>query len=123
MFTGIGEAGYAPAGNSMVGDVFPEDHRAKVMSWLSVAGLIGPISGMVLGGVIAGLGPGSWRLAFLVTGIPASSWPCSPGGCGNQYAVIGMLASSFDPGGLHFLHNVAGHDLILALVLQQHLCS
>ncbi len=70
MFTGIGEAGYAPAGNSMVGDVFPEDQRAKVMSWLSVAGLIGPILGMVLGGVIAGLAPGSWRLAFLVTGLP-----------------------------------------------------
>ncbi len=70
MFTGIGEAGYAPAGNSLVGDFFREDQRSKIMSWLSVAGLIGPILGMVLGGVIAGLAPGSWRWAFLVTGIP-----------------------------------------------------
>jgi hypothetical protein len=27
-----------------------------------------------------------------------------------------MLAGFFDPTGLHFLHNVAGHDLILALI-------
>ena len=70
MFTGIGEAGYAPAGQSLVGDFYKDDQRGKVMSWLSVAGLLGPILGMVLGGVIAGLGTGSWRLAFLITGIP-----------------------------------------------------
>jgi len=29
---------------------------------------------------------------------------------------IGMLAGFFDPTGLHFLHNVAGHDLTLALI-------
>jgi MFS family permease len=29
---------------------------------------------------------------------------------------IGMLAGFFDPSGLHFLHNLAGHDLILALI-------
>lgn len=69
-FTGIGEAGYAPAGNSLVGDFFREDQRAKVMSWLALATLIGPILGMVLGGVIAGLGPGTWRWAFFITGIP-----------------------------------------------------
>jgi MFS family permease len=69
-FTGIGEAGYAPAGNSLVGDVFQEDQRGKVMSWLTLAGVIGPLAGLVLGGVIAGLSAGSWRLAFLVTGIP-----------------------------------------------------
>ena len=69
-FTGIGEAGYGPAGNSLVGDVFKEDQRGKVMSWLTLAGVIGPLAGMVLGGVIAGLATGSWRLAFLITGIP-----------------------------------------------------
>lgn len=69
-FTGIGEAGYGPAGYSLVGDVFKEDQRGKVMSWLSLASVIGPLAGLVLGGVIAGLAPGSWRLAFLVTGIP-----------------------------------------------------
>jgi MFS family permease len=39
-FTGIGEAGYTPAGNSLVGDVFQEDQRGKVMSWLTLAGVI-----------------------------------------------------------------------------------
>ena len=68
--TGIGEAGYQPAGNSLVGDTFREDQRGKVMSWLTLASVIGPLLGMVLGGVIAGLSSGSWRLAFLVTGVP-----------------------------------------------------
>jgi len=31
--------------------------------------------------------------------------------------VIGMLASSFDPRGLHFLQSMAGHDLITALLI------
>lgn len=70
MFTGIGEAGYWPAGTSLVGDLFSEKQRVKVMSWLSLATLVGPIVGSVLGGVIAGLGHGTWRLAFLITGIP-----------------------------------------------------
>ncbi len=74
--TGIGEAGYGPAGNSLVGDVFKEDQRGKVMSWLALAGVIGPLAGMVLGGVIAGLSTGSWRLAFLVTGIPGLILAC-----------------------------------------------
>src|SRR5437868_188345 len=69
-FTGIGEAGYGPAGNSLVGDTFQEDQRGKVMSWLTLAGVIGPLVGLVLGGVIAGLAAGSWKLVFLVTGIP-----------------------------------------------------
>ena len=68
--TGVGEAGYQPAGNSLVGDTFKEDQRGKVMSWLTLAAVIGPLLGMVLGGAIAGLSSGSWRLAFLVTGIP-----------------------------------------------------
>jgi MFS family permease len=70
MVTGIGEAGYGPAGNSLVGDFFKDEQRAKVMSGLAIAGVIGPLIGMVLGGVIAGLAFGSWRLAFLITGIP-----------------------------------------------------
>lgn len=70
MLTGIGEAGYAPAGNALVGDAFDEKRRGRVMGWISVAGLIGPIGGLVLGGLIAGVAPGAWRLLFLITGIP-----------------------------------------------------
>jgi MFS transporter, Spinster family, sphingosine-1-phosphate transporter len=30
--------------------------------------------------------------------------------------LIGLLARAFDPSGLHFLNNMAGHDLVLALL-------
>lgn len=70
MFTGIGEAGYTPAGNSLVGDFFSKEQRPKILSWMALATLIGAIMGIVMGGVIAGLGRGSWHWAFLVTGLP-----------------------------------------------------
>lgn len=70
MFTGIGEAGYMPAGNSLVADFFRKEQRSKILSWLALATLIGAIGGIVAGGVIAGLGPGTWHMAFLITGLP-----------------------------------------------------
>jgi MFS family permease len=70
MFTGIGEAGYMPAGNSLVADFFHKRQRPKILSLLALATLIGAIGGIVAGGVIAGLGPGTWHLAFLITGLP-----------------------------------------------------
>jgi MFS family permease len=70
MFTGVGEAGYMPAGNSLVADFFSKEQRSKILSWLALATLIGAIGGVVAGGVIAGLGPGTWHLAFLITGLP-----------------------------------------------------
>ncbi|HLG65024.1 MAG TPA: MFS transporter [Ktedonosporobacter sp.] len=70
MFTGVGEAGYMPASNSLVGDFYPEGQRGRVMSWLALATLIGPILGMVFGGVVAGLGYGAWRWAFFITMVP-----------------------------------------------------
>jgi len=70
MFTGIGEAGYMPAGNSLVADFFSKRPRPKILSLLALATLIGAIGGIVAGGVIAGLGPGTWHLAFLITGVP-----------------------------------------------------
>lgn len=70
MFTGIGEAGYMPAGNSLVADFFHKGQRPKILSLLALATLIGAIGGIVAGGVIAGLGPGTWHLAFLITGLP-----------------------------------------------------
>lgn len=70
MLLGIGEAGYFPAGNAMISDYFSRGKRARVMSWWSTAQLIGILGGFGIGGAIAGLYPGSWRLAFLFTGIP-----------------------------------------------------
>src|SRR5215471_2733740 len=67
---GIGEAGYYPAGTALMSDYFSRSTRARVMSWWSVASLVGILVGFVVGGVIAGLYFGSWRLAFIFTGMP-----------------------------------------------------
>ncbi len=70
MVLGIGEAGYFPAGTALMSDYFSREKRSRVMSWWSTAQLFGILIGFVLGGAIAGLYPGSWRLAFIFTGIP-----------------------------------------------------
>src|SRR6266849_1660544 len=70
MVLGIGEAGYYPAGTAMLSDYFSRSKRAQVMSRWTAGSLIGLMIGFIAGGVIAGLGFGKWRLAFLFTGIP-----------------------------------------------------
>src|SRR2546429_8775150 len=70
MVLGIGEAGYYPAGTAMLSDYFSRSKRAQVMSRWTAGSLIGLMIGFIAGGVIAGLGYGMWRLAFLFTGIP-----------------------------------------------------
>jgi MFS transporter, Spinster family, sphingosine-1-phosphate transporter len=70
MVLGIGEAGYFPAGTALMSDYFSRSRRSRIMSWWSVGQLVGILVGFVIGGVVAGLFVGSWRLAFLITGIP-----------------------------------------------------
>jgi MFS family permease len=70
MVLGIGEAGYFPAGTALLSDYFNREKRSRIMSWWSVGQLIGVLFGFVIGGVVAGLYVGSWRLAFVFTGIP-----------------------------------------------------
>ena len=70
MALGIGEAGYFPAGTALMSDYFCREKRSRIMSWWSVAQLFGILFGFIIGGAVAGLYPGSWRLAFLFTGIP-----------------------------------------------------
>jgi MFS family permease len=67
---GIGEAGYYPAGTALMSDYFSRSTRSRVMSRWNTAPLLGILVGTGAGGVIAGLYFGSWRLAFLFTGIP-----------------------------------------------------
>src|SRR5947209_9100767 len=65
---GIGEAGYAPASLSLLGDFFSKAHRGRVLSYWSIGTLIGAAIGVSLGGRIADtLG---WRWAFFIVGIP-----------------------------------------------------
>ncbi|QBD81359.1 MFS transporter [Ktedonosporobacter rubrisoli] len=70
MILGIGEAGYFPAGTALMSDYFDREKRSRIMSWWSIAQLLGILGGYELGGVLAGLYFGSWRLAFLFTGLP-----------------------------------------------------
>lgn len=70
MVLGIGEAGYFPAGTALMSDYFSREKRSRVMSWWSVGQLVGILFGFVIGGEVAGIYPGSWRLAFIFTGIP-----------------------------------------------------
>ncbi len=70
MVLGIGEAGYYPAGTALLSDYFNREKRARTMSRWTAGSLSGLMLGFIAGGVIAGLGTGKWRLAFLFTGIP-----------------------------------------------------
>jgi MFS family permease len=70
MVLGIGEAGYFPAGTALLSDYFNREKRSRIMSWWSVGPLIGILFGFAIGGAVAGLYVGSWRLAFIFTGIP-----------------------------------------------------
>ncbi|HTK11901.1 MAG TPA: MFS transporter [Ktedonobacteraceae bacterium] len=65
---GIGEAGYAPASLSMIGDLFPREHRGRILSIWSIGNLIGTALGMIVGGQVADRF--GWRWAFYLVGIP-----------------------------------------------------
>lgn len=65
---GIGEAGYYPAGTSLLSDYFPRTERARVMSRWGAGSLVGLAIGFSAGGIIAGsLG---WRVAFFIAALP-----------------------------------------------------
>ncbi|GAC1477402.1 MAG: MFS transporter [Ktedonobacteraceae bacterium] len=70
MVLGVGEAGYFPAGTALLSDYFNRASRSRVMSFWGAAQYVGVLGGFALGGALAGLYIGSWRLAFLITGIP-----------------------------------------------------
>ncbi len=67
---GIGEAGYAPASNALLADYYSQARRARILSWLSIGFALGLMFGIVIGGVVANIGFGSWRWGFVFTGVP-----------------------------------------------------
>ncbi len=67
-FLGIGEAGYAPASVSLIGDYFPKELRGRMLSIWSTGNLFGTAIGLAAGGVIAK--HFGWRPVFFLVGIP-----------------------------------------------------
>ena len=65
---GIGEAGYYPAGTSLLSDYFPKEQRGRVMSIWGVGSTIGIAVGFAGGGYIAD--KFGWRDAFFFAAIP-----------------------------------------------------
>src|SRR6266852_8262773 len=64
---GIGEAGYAPASLSLLGDLFSKARLGRVLSYWSSGTLLGAAIGFTLGGLVSeAVG---WRSAFYVVGI------------------------------------------------------
>lgn len=65
---GIGEASFFPAANSLIGDMFPMERRARVLSWFGLASPLGVFLGYAVGGSVAQRF--GWQAAFLVVGLP-----------------------------------------------------
>jgi MFS family permease len=66
---GIGEAAYGPIAPAMLSDLYPVDHRGRIMSWFYAAIPVGSALGFVVGGLVSDTQLG-WRGAFLVAVIP-----------------------------------------------------
>ncbi len=67
---GVGEAGYYPAGTSLLVDYFPKEKRAWMLGLWNVGASLGVAVGFALGGLIADhLG---WRYAFYLTAVPGA---------------------------------------------------
>jgi MFS family permease len=64
----LGEAGYIPAGFSMISDLFSPTRRNVAVGVLAAATTVGGALGIILGGGLAGAY--GWRVAFLVIGLP-----------------------------------------------------
>lgn len=68
MGVGIGEASCSPAGNSLIGDLYPASKRARAISIFMLGLPIGIFFSNMLSGIIAkNFG---WRVTFFVAGVP-----------------------------------------------------
>jgi MFS family permease len=66
---GVGEAAYGPIAPAMLSDLYPVDHRGRILSWFYAAIPVGSALGFVIGSQVAETDLG-WRGAFLVAVIP-----------------------------------------------------
>jgi MFS family permease len=65
---GIGEAGFAPGGTSMISAIFPEEKRGRILGLWNASIPLGSALGLILGGFIADRY--GWRHAFGIVAIP-----------------------------------------------------
>jgi len=65
---GIGEAGGTPSGISMISDLFGKAHRGMAIAMYNAAGSFGGAAVITIGAWVAS--EYSWRMAFVVVGIP-----------------------------------------------------
>ena len=76
---GVGEAAYAPAGQSMISGAFSLQSRARAQAIFAAGMLLGGAAGQLLGSVIGDAF--GWRRAFIYIGIPGIAF---------VLAVVGM---------------------------------
>jgi MFS family permease len=69
----LGSAGAValPTVASLVGDLFPPAERARIWGLILAGELVGAAFGYLVAGDVASLSAGSWRLAFIVLGVPS----------------------------------------------------
>jgi predicted MFS family arabinose efflux permease len=65
---GIGEASCAPACQSLIGDLYPPERRARAMGIFMLGLPLGLFAAYILGGIIGQ--KWGWRAAFYVAGVP-----------------------------------------------------
>ncbi|WP_293451185.1 MFS transporter [Phenylobacterium sp.] len=68
IFVAVGEAGSAPAGHSMLADIFPHGKRATALAITSCGVPLGILIGLLAGGWLNEML--DWRTAFVVVGLP-----------------------------------------------------
>ncbi|HCN46304.1 MAG TPA: MFS transporter, partial [Pseudomonas sp.] len=69
MGVGIGEASYAPAANSLIGDLFPAERRARAMGIFMLGLPLGLLLAFfTIGAMVQYFG--SWRAPFFIAAVP-----------------------------------------------------
>ncbi|MFN8572334.1 MAG: MFS transporter [Gemmatimonadaceae bacterium] len=66
---GVGEASAAPASNSLIGDLFPPEQRARAISVFMLGLPLGNAASFLVSGLVA-KAVGGWRPALLVAAVP-----------------------------------------------------
>jgi predicted MFS family arabinose efflux permease len=96
---GIGEAACAPAANSMIGDLYPSEKRARALGLFMLGLPLGTLAAFAIGGWLAQ--NYGWRAAFYVAAVPGllvalALWflPEPVRGAQEQYAVDATQAPS-----------------------------